>query len=66
MKKSAASASVDDDDDTEQDVKKAYYAVRRSAGGKMTERGEHERNRPPQLAPFQTSTIFIFRRRNSN
>ena len=32
-------AGSEENDDTEQDVKRAYYAVRRSAGGKMMERG---------------------------
>ena len=32
-------AGSEENDDTEQDVRRAYYAVRRSACGKMIERG---------------------------
>ena len=38
--KSPSGSEGEENDDTEQDVRRAYYAVRRSAGGKMMERGE--------------------------
>ena len=46
-------AGSEENDDTEQDVRRAYYAVRRSAGGKMLERGE----RNPILIQLQSLSI---------
>ena len=55
-------AGSEENDDTEQDVRRAYYAVRRSAGGKMIERG----GRNPISIAKSILVVFLKRSHETN